>query len=232
MNFFGQTPLFCAAKQGKTDIVKYLLDRGADPRIENHYGVNALWIPTQKGLIEVVELLLHAGAEVDAAPYGSIADDLNITGWTPLYVAVKSQQIDIVNLLLQYGANPNTMTRYGSTPFLLTAEICDLNLMKACLEAGADIDFAPSGPDADDLNVTGQTALFMCALKDFVDGVKFLIEKGARVNIQNRYGVSPLLLATESGNMEIVKALVKAGANVNIALHGELAEESDLAGQV
>ena len=61
--------------------------------------------------------------------------------------------------------------------------------------------------------------------------VKLLINKGAQVNVQNRYGVSPLLLCAESGNQDLVQALVEAGADVNITPHGELAEENFLAGQ-
>ncbi|CAF1411584.1 unnamed protein product, partial [Rotaria sordida] len=231
MNLCGQTPLFCAAKEGRTEIVKYLLDRGANPRVQNHYGVSALWIPAQKGMLQVVELLLNAGAETHVAPFGNLADELNITGWTPLYAAMKSRKFDVVKLLLKRGADPNAVTKLGSTPFLLASEICDLDIIEACVEAGADLDFAPSGPDADNLNITGQTALFMATLKDRVDVVKFLIQKGAHVNVQNRYGVSPLLLCAESGNYELVQALVQAGADVNITPQGELAEENFLAGQ-
>ncbi|CAM4758600.1 unnamed protein product [Rotaria magnacalcarata] len=231
MNLCGQTPLFCAAKEGRTDIVKYLLDRGANPRVQNHYGVSALWIPAQKGMLDVVELLLNAGAETHVAPFGNLADELNITGWTPLYAAMKSRKFDVVKLLLKRGADPNAVTKLGSTPFLLASEICDLDIIEACVEAGADLDFAPSGQDADNLNITGQTALFMATLKDRVDVVKFLIQKGAHVNVQNRYGVSPLLLCAESGNFELVQALVQAGADVNITPQGELAEDNFLAGQ-
>ncbi|CAF3681618.1 unnamed protein product [Rotaria sordida] len=231
MNLCGQTPLFCAAKEGRTDIVKYLLDRGANPRVQNHYGVSTLWIPSQKGMLQVVELLLDAGAETHIAPFGNLADELNITGWTPLYAAMKSRKFDVVKLLLKRGADSNAVTKLGSTPFLLASEICDLDVIEACVEADADLDFAPSGPDADNLNITGQTALFMATLKDRVDVVKFLIEKRAQVNVQNRYGVSPLLLCAESGNQELVQALIEAGANVNIAPQGELAEENFLAGQ-
>ncbi|CAF1008766.1 unnamed protein product [Rotaria sp. Silwood1] len=231
MNLCGQTPLFCAAKEGRTEIVKYLLDRGANPRVQNHYGVSALWIPSQKGMLQVVELLLNAGAETHIAPFGNLADELNITGWTPLYAAMKSRKFDVVKLLLKRGADSNAVTKLGSTPFLLASEICDLDIIEACIEAGADLDFAPSGSDADNLNITGQTALFMATLKDRVDVVKVLIEKGAQVNVKNRYGVSPLLLCAESGNRELVQALVKAGADVNITPQGELAEENFLAGQ-
>ncbi|UJR14534.1 hypothetical protein I4U23_001530 [Adineta vaga] len=231
MNLCGQTPLFCAAKEGRTEIVKYLLDRGANPRVQNHYGVSALWIPAQKGMLQVVELLLNAGADTHVAPFGNLADELNITGWTPLYAAMKSRKFDVVKLLLKRGADPNAVTKLGSTPFLLASEICDLDIIEACVEANADLDFAPSGSDADNLNITGQTALFMATLKDRVDVVKFLIDKRAQVNVQNRYGVSPLLLCAESGNFELVQALVEAGADVNITPQGDLAEENFLAGQ-
>ncbi|CAF1331675.1 unnamed protein product [Adineta ricciae] len=231
MNLCGQTPLFCAAKEGRIDIVKYLLDHGANPRVQNHYGVSALWIPAQKGMLQVVELLLNAGADTHIAPFGNLADELNITGWTPLYAAMKSRKFDVVKLLLKRGADPNAVTKLGSTPFLLASEICDLDVIEACVEANADLDFAPSGPDADSLNITGQTALFMATLKDRVDVVKFLIHRGAQVNVQNRYGVSPLLLCAESGNQELVRALVEAGADVNVTPQGELAEENLLAGQ-
>ena len=183
-------------------------------------------------MLEVVEYLLNAGAETHVAPTGHLADELNITGWTPLYAAMKSRKFDVVKLLLKRGADPNAMTKLGSTPFLLASEICDLDIIEACVEARADLDFAPSGPDADNLNITGQTALFMATLKDRIDVVKFLIHKGAQVNVQNRYGVSPLLLCAESGNHELVQALVEAGADVNITPHGEVAEENFLAGQV
>ncbi|CAF5183844.1 unnamed protein product, partial [Rotaria magnacalcarata] len=110
------------------------------------------------------------------APAGEVADELNITGGTPLYAAMKTRQFDVVKLLLRRGANPNAITKLGSTPFLLASEICDLDIIEACVEASADVDFAPSGPDADKLNITGQTALFMATLEDRVDVVKFLIE--------------------------------------------------------
>ncbi|CAF3746613.1 unnamed protein product [Rotaria sp. Silwood1] len=231
INLCGRTPLFCAAKEGRTDIVKYLLDRGANACVQNHYGVSALWISSRKGMLQVVELLLNAGAETHVAPFGNQADKLNITGWTPLYAAMKSRKFDVVKLLLEHGADPNATTKFGSTPFLLASEIGDLDVIEACVEAGADLNFVPSGPDADNLDITGQTALFMATLKDRIDVAKFLIGKGAQVNVQNRYGISPLLLCAESGNRELVQTLIEAGAYANITPQGDLVEKNFLAGQ-
>jgi ankyrin repeat protein len=231
MNLSGQTPLFCAAKEGHYDIVKYLLDRGANPNATNHYGVSVLWIPSQRGLYKIVELLLERGASPEIAPSGPEAEERSICGWTPLYAAIKSRQYNVVKLLLQNGANPNAVTSLGSTPFLLASEIGDLDVIRCFVEHGADLDYSPSGKEADELNITGQTALFMATLKEQKDVVEYLIGKGSKVNVKNRYGVSPLLLCAEGGNEELVRLLVDAGADVNMSPSGELAHEHLLAGQ-
>ncbi|CAF1384968.1 unnamed protein product [Didymodactylos carnosus] len=97
---------------------------------------------------------------------------MNPCGQTPLFCAAKEgRQEIVVQLLLSSGANPNAVTKLGSTPFLLASEICDLEIIAACAEAGVDLDFAPSGRDADNLNITGQTALFMATLKGRSDVV-------------------------------------------------------------
>ncbi len=119
MNVGGQTPLFCAAKEGHIEIVKYLLEKNANPNACNHYGVSVLWIPCQRGLLKIVELLLEHGADTEIAPSGPDAEERSISGWTPLYAAIKSRQFAVVKLLLNYNANPNAVTSLGSTPFLL-----------------------------------------------------------------------------------------------------------------
>lgn len=231
MNLSGQTPLFCAAKEGHLEIVEYLLERSANPNATNHYGVSVLWIPCQRGLTNIVELLLEKGADPEIAPSGIEAEERSISGWTPLYAAIKSRQYSVVKILLNHGANPNAVTSLGSTPFLLASEIGDLEVIKCFVEHGADLDYSPSGKEADELNITGQTALFMATLKEQNDVVQYLIEKGSKVNVKNRYGVSPLLLCAEGGNETLVRLLVSIGADVNMSPSGELAVEHILAGQ-
>lgn len=215
-----------------------------------------LWIPCQRGLYKIVELLLDRGADPEIAPHGPEAEERSISGWTPLYAAIKSRQYTVVKLLLQRGANPNAITSLGSTPFLLASEIGDLDVIKCFVEHGADLDYSPSGTilfitsflflsiyifsgnvylcsgkEADELNITGQTALFMATLKEQNDVVQYLIERGSKVNVKNRYGVSPLLLCAEGGNETLVKLLVSSGADVNMSPSGDLAVEHLLAGQ-
>lgn len=232
MNLSGQTPLFCAAKEGHKNIVKYLLEKNANPNATNHYGVSVLWIPCQRGLIDIVKLLLRYHANTEIAPEGPEAEERSISKWTPLYAAIKSRQYAVVKLLLEFKANPNAVTSLGSTPFLLASEIGDLDVIKCFVEHGANLDYAPSGPEADELNITGQTALFMATLKEQNDVVEYLIKRGSKVNVKNRYGVSPLLLCAEGGNEALVRLLVSVGADINMSPSGDLATEHILAGQV
>ncbi|CAF3962349.1 unnamed protein product, partial [Rotaria sordida] len=132
LNLCGQTSLFCAAKEDRTDIVKYLLDDEANRHVQNHYGVSALCIPSQKGILQVVELLLNDGTETHVTPFDSQADELNIT-----------------------------VTKLSSTSFLLACEICDLDI----IEAGADFNYAASGLEVDNLNMTDQTVFFCGYIK-------------------------------------------------------------------
>lgn len=114
---------------------------------------------------------------------------------------------------------------------MLASEIGDLEVIKCFVEHGADLDYSPSGKEADELNITGQTALFMATLKEQNDVVQYLIDRGSKVNVKNRYGVSPLLLCAEGGNETLVKLLVSVGADVNMSPSGDLAVEHILAGQ-
>ncbi|CAF4245298.1 unnamed protein product, partial [Rotaria sordida] len=200
LNLCGQTSLFCAAKEDRTDIIKYLLDDEANRHVQNHYGVSALCIPSQKGILRVVELLLNDGTETHVAPFDSQADELNIT-----------------------------VTKFSLTSFLLACEICNLDI----IEAGADFNYEASDSEADNLKCNSSNRIFFVAiLNNRVDVAKFLIEKGARINVHNCYSVSSLLLCTESGDQELVQVLPEATANINITQQAESAEENFLAGHV
>lgn len=59
----GYTPLMAAARNGHTEVVRWLLARGADPNAVNYGGVDVYWQATEGGHRDVQELLLAAGAD-------------------------------------------------------------------------------------------------------------------------------------------------------------------------
>jgi ankyrin repeat protein len=82
--------------------VRVLLDRGADPNLKDEKGSTALSGVAFKGDVALVNMLLAAGAEVDAA---------NAVGRTPLMFAVMFGRDDVARVLL--GARANVLLRDG-----------------------------------------------------------------------------------------------------------------------
>ena len=110
---YGWTPLHSAAGSGHTDIVKLLLDAGADKDVKNENGYTPLHGAARYGHTDIVELLLDAGADMEVKVK---------RGWTPLHFAAFRGRTDIVKLLLDAGADEKVKDKDGRTPlnFALT----------------------------------------------------------------------------------------------------------------
>ena len=117
-----------AAAAGDTAEVQRLLDEGADP---NQKGVGSpLYFAAQRGHVKVVELLLEAGAEVNAVTrFG-----------TALQIAARGNRIQIVEVLLENGADPNIPGGPEmKMPLHDAAERGALEAARVLLENGADV---------------------------------------------------------------------------------------------
>jgi len=106
------SPFLQAAANGQADVVKLMLEHGADISGTDRYDGTALIAAAEHGNVEVVKLLLKAGAQVD---------HVNQLGWTALLEAVvlgdgSARYEDIVQLLLDAGADANLPDREGVTP--------------------------------------------------------------------------------------------------------------------
>ncbi|KAJ5071113.1 serine/threonine-protein kinase tnni3k-related [Anaeramoeba ignava] len=93
----GKTPLHIAVQEGKNEVIKMLLEKGANPNECDVYGATPLKIAVTNSSRNITEILLQNGADVDLA-------DENLE--TPLHVAVISSNNRIIKLLLEFGANP------------------------------------------------------------------------------------------------------------------------------
>jgi ankyrin repeat protein len=126
------TPLASAAAGGKADIMRFLLESGADVNALGTYGVPATWFAVSKGQAEMVEMLLAGGAGTD------FTDE--IYGRNLLQLAALNGYLDIVTLLLSYGAPVNDLDNSGSTALQYAARYGHERVADLLIEHGATVD--------------------------------------------------------------------------------------------
>ena len=205
---YGWTPLLTATNNRHYVLSKFLLDRGADPNKANKGGWTPLYLATDNRNIEggdypvpkpdmdnleYIKLLLGRGAD----PNGRVRDNtLTRTiftmqwfyedGCTPFVRAAQSSDTELMQLLLDWGADPFMTTAYADT----------------ALTAAAGIGW-----------VEGVT--YERSPKDNLEAVKMLVYLGLDVNAANRDGRTPLMGAALKGRNDVVQFLVDHGASLD-----------------
>jgi len=101
-NFDGETALSCAVVEVRCEIVKFLIERGADLNLGNIRSESPLHLAVVVGNLEIAKLIVEEGAQVDAE------DDC---GDTPLHFAVREDKCEMVEFLLSVGANCDLMNQ-------------------------------------------------------------------------------------------------------------------------
>ncbi len=196
----GATALHYAAAYGSVDMMKLLLDNGADAAAANRRKSTPLhWAVQDEAK---VRLLLDRGAPLNAQ---------QVEQRTPLYQAASlGNALPTVKLLLEKGADPNIPMITGSTPLIAAAGRAKIEVMQALLAKGADVN-ARAG--------TGATALMAAATSGSPAAVKLLLSKGADAKAATKKKETALHDAATAASEESVRLLLEAGADVNAADH-------------
>ncbi|KAL2855673.1 ankyrin repeat-containing domain protein [Aspergillus pseudodeflectus] len=119
------TPLHHAVRDGRIEIVKILLDGGADPDFQEDEGWTSLHFAVEGCDVQIVKLLVECGAELEAC---------NAMRDTPLMMAVRLGRREVARALLECGCNPDLGEGRGSvTHWLNGAEVRDLSGPVRCL---------------------------------------------------------------------------------------------------
>lgn len=104
----GLTPLHTLAGYGNIELIKLLIEYGADiDDHTTHIGNTPLHIAAWEGQIKAIEVLVAAGADINIH---------NFNGYTPLHNAAGNTSVDIVMLLLRLGADLDALDNDGNTP--------------------------------------------------------------------------------------------------------------------
>ncbi|KAF6801170.1 ankyrin repeat protein [Colletotrichum sojae] len=164
-DFHSQTPLHLAAAEGNTETVVYLIEQGADKEAEHFAGRTPLKPAVRRKHEDVVRVLVGAGSKIDVAggtdqwtalhiaaylghtvntkillDAGAKTDSLDWKGQTPLFAAIGGPENDIgmLNLLVDYGAEVNHKDRNGITPLHYASIEGAVRPVRFLLEKGAD----------------------------------------------------------------------------------------------
>mmetsp|Transcript_25599 Transcript_25599/g.64250 ORF Transcript_25599/g.64250 Transcript_25599/m.64250 type:complete len:724 (+) Transcript_25599:66-2237(+) len=187
-------PLLHAISKGDVEWALELLAQGTDPNYLLPGDRTFLWYAASYGHLDITKALVERGAMKNGPP---------VLKSSPLVVASENGHLNVVQFLLQVGADPDDATR-TITPLTVACKKGHVSIVQVLVQAGADINRTSEG----------FSALWMATREDRMDCVQYLIEKGASPVILSGPASTTILdqLMMKSGppNLEMVRFLIRA----------------------
>ncbi len=232
-------------KDESTDIIWEIIDRiSYDDNIIfelTDKGKSPLHLAIEYQLYYITELLMKLEINRIGSADVDIRDNF---GWTPLHYAVVNKNKEIIELMLDYGANPYLTNKNGQTPFEFTKNDDikvlligkqfsrltklekfiyesitkqDVDKVIKFLRAGASV-YKRKKLDTKIYNIRtyyGHTPLHYASMSGNLSIMRTLITLGSDVNAKDNFGYTPLLYAVERGNSNAVRLLLKQNISEN-----------------
>ena len=198
----GYTSLHYAAKVGHAEMVKFLIKAKASVlSTTKRLNSQALHLAAMKGNLECIVALVRGGALVDCK---------DVDHWTPLHCAICNGHKYCAKFLVEHEANVHCRTAHRQLcPLHLAAQEGNLSCLQYLISVGAD----PKSVD-----IGGSTALHKAVKEGKVDCVVYLLSmtKDTMRLQTKKHGRQPLHVAAAFGHVEVVKVLVKSGADLTV----------------
>ena len=187
----GHSPLLNASMSGALDVVKVLVRAGAGVCVTDNRGAICLSLAAHHGHTETVRTLLCM-PEVDLK-------HVDNTGATALSRAVLGKRADVVEVLIDAGADIDVTNENGRSPLLLASMSGHLDIVKMLVEAGAGVCVTDN---------KGDTCLIVAAVFGHIETVRYLTSlPEVDVNHANQRGYTALQIAKRKGHKGVVKFL-------------------------
>jgi ankyrin repeat protein len=193
-----RTPLLAASGHGLIDVVRWLLDHGANVESRGVYLWTSIMLAAANGRLEVVQMLLEHGVHINSA---------SEHGYTSLGRAASSGYVEIVRLLLQHGADIDVQDQDFSTPLHVASSQRKIEVTRLLLDHGAEVDAK---------NKDGRTPLHLASSNGYTGAARLLLDHGANPDAEDKEGSTPLRLASSADRTETVRLLLERGASANL----------------
>jgi ankyrin repeat protein len=196
----GKTSLYYACQEGHLDVVRLLLNRSGNINLMSHEGTTPFRIACLRNNLKLCEFLLKTNfADID-----SVDQD----GRTTLeYLIIENKNIEIIELLLKYGANLNGRITYDNLDYETLLHVATRNGNEKCVELLLKYNINKDG-----LDKYGNSALMVACSNDKPNIVKLLLNKNVSINIKNNQGETALKIASKNetnSNCDILIELLR-----------------------
>ena len=218
-NEAGKTALLIASEQGHTEIVKYLVLKKADVNACDEESNSALIFATENNNVEIVQTLSNARAN----PNHQRND-----GNTSLHIACYKEYEDLAIMLFKIGADPLIENRKLDTPFIPSVRNNMLKFVKLILP-NLPLSELPTAllvasrlgyPDMitnllQYIDCGSKDIHFFCASGDLAQAAECIVRFKENANFSLMLGITPLMIASSCGHVEVVDCLIQAEADFN-----------------
>ena len=233
------TPLMLAAREGHQDIVNHLIICGASVDNKDLSNRTALHFAIERGNLQMVKLLLNAGAKIDEVDYRSQSTPLM------LVLSFEAKKYDVMLHLITSGADVTQLAEHPDRDLGMEALSYAMNnkykdAAKVLVNKGIGIEgllsTSPSmtalmwtaqegydsltmqlilqGVNVNYQNPDGHTALHFAACGDQLEIVKILLNNGAEIDPEDNHHHTPLVLSVEAKKYDVMLHLITSGADV------------------